>query len=577
MKTYLEQYYDTFLQGKVQIGYELQTLLESLIKDLNSDKYIYDIYDAYLRIELIERFCKHTKDPFTGMPFRLMLWEKAFVEVMYSFKNKKTGRDRFKKILLLIARKNGKTSLLAALMFAELLLGSGKDLVCASNNDEQAKLIFTEVENMIRLFDPYYKAGKMRGKYFHINISYIKQKQVNNVLKRLTDRQKSGLGRNLNFVAVDESNQLVSGEMPSQLFKGTSIKLNAKFINITTDGVVHGGYLDKELIKCREILAGEKTDDISEATLPWLYTQDSENEIWTVNHENVGDIEHPCVWQKSNPSLYEVKQPQYIFEQLDESQQDNEVLSETLVYDFNIKQNAIQSWLAPSEYEYIQEEKQLADFKGSVCLAAVDLSQNVDLTNVKILLMKPNDNKKYIFGKYFLPESKLQDSNDKKAGAKYLEWHSKGYCDLHEGNGVKVIKVAEWFRDLALKYGIKVYKLGYDRRLSEAFIETMASYGYRHYGKDATCESLNQDKYTLSSPMKMVKKELQDQLIHGLNEMDKWCLANTSYETDSNFMIKPAKTEESKRIDGAAVLIMLYAIFIKHGERYMKYINSKEV
>ena len=84
------------------------------------------------------------------------------------------------------------------------------------------------------------------------------------------------------------------------------------------------------------------------------------------------------------------------------------------------------------------------EFRDCYCFAAVDLSQTTDLTNAKILLMKPNDNNKYIFSKYFIPESKLNDSNDKEAGAKYEEWARDTLCDVHEGNAIDLAKVAEW-------------------------------------------------------------------------------------------------------------------------------------
>ena len=147
-KTYFEQYKEEIAKGKIIIGNELRMLLDNLTADLENDKYEYNTEDAHEIIEFIEGFCKHTQDPFSGQPFIMMLWEKAFVEVVYSFKIRKTGRDRFKKIILLIARKNGKSTLCAALAFAELMLGKGKSIITASNNDDQAKIIFEEVSNM---------------------------------------------------------------------------------------------------------------------------------------------------------------------------------------------------------------------------------------------------------------------------------------------------------------------------------------------------------------------------------------------------------------------------------------------
>ena len=81
---------------------------------------------------------------------------------------------------------------------------------------------------------------------------------------------------------------------------------------------------------------------------------------------------------------------------------------------------------------------------------------------------------------------------------------------------------------------------------------------------------INQSKYVMSVPMKMVEADLKSQLIHGLNDMDKWCLSNTSFEIDGQQNIMPIKVTASKRIDGAVTLIILYAIFMRYRNDYMK-------
>src|SRR5699024_11556841 len=69
-----------------------------------------------------------------------------------------------------------------------------------------------------------------------------------------------------------------------------SIKDDPLFINLTTEGFVNDGYLDNKLVYARKVLNDEIDDD---TFLPWLYTQDSENEIW----------QDETSWYKSNPSL----------------------------------------------------------------------------------------------------------------------------------------------------------------------------------------------------------------------------------------------------------------------------------
>ena len=122
MQTYLEQYREAIRSGEIIAGHELITALDTYIADMQNPRYVYDTKEAYKRIEFIETFVKLTKSPFYGKPMKLMLWQKAFIECMYSFKNAETGRDRFKRILLLIGRKNAKSETCNGLAFTELML-----------------------------------------------------------------------------------------------------------------------------------------------------------------------------------------------------------------------------------------------------------------------------------------------------------------------------------------------------------------------------------------------------------------------------------------------------------------------
>jgi hypothetical protein len=99
----------------IVIGQELRQALENIIDDLENPEWYYDTADAELRQEFIETFCRHTKSPFYGQPFILELWEKAVIEAFYSFKSVATRQRRFKKCILLIARKKRKVDTLRSL------------------------------------------------------------------------------------------------------------------------------------------------------------------------------------------------------------------------------------------------------------------------------------------------------------------------------------------------------------------------------------------------------------------------------------------------------------------------------
>ena len=286
--SYLEQYYNEIKSGNIVAGLELTTELQKLVKDLENPKYKYDKQESHLRIEFMENLCLQSKKPFYNKPLELLLWEKAFIETVYSFKvyDKELERwiRRFRNVLLLIARKNGKTTLMAADAHTDLRIGEGgMDIVCASNDDKQASLLWNEIDSMRRGIDPH-------SKYTHRNMSFILNTKKNIKIFKMSSKTQNKDGRNIDKMYMDESHDATNDEIAEAGQKSMSTKDEPLFINLTTEGFINDGYLDNELKYARDVLYDE-IEDIH--YLPWLYTQDSEEEIWQDRQS----------WYKSNPRI----------------------------------------------------------------------------------------------------------------------------------------------------------------------------------------------------------------------------------------------------------------------------------
>lgn len=110
--SYFQEYLSEIRAGKIIVGRELMTELEKLESDLDNPRYRYDTAESDKRIRFIEKECKHYEAPWAGKPFLLLLWEKAVIELLYSFKIYDEDLERwvrrFKEMTLLVARKNGK-------------------------------------------------------------------------------------------------------------------------------------------------------------------------------------------------------------------------------------------------------------------------------------------------------------------------------------------------------------------------------------------------------------------------------------------------------------------------------------
>ena len=553
--SFLLEYHARIECGEMLVGQELWQELKNLKEDFQNDAFYYDTKDALLRIDFMERCVRLTKSPYYNKPMILMLWQKAFIEAVYSFKMSETTFDRFKKVLLLIARKNTKSETCSALGLSELIVGNdGADIVCSSNDDNQASITYDAIDTMRRLIDPDDLDTKR-------NQRFILNKTNGSKIFKLSERTRNKEGRNIDFAILDEIHEMQENIIAKSIEQSQSLKDNPKLILITTEGFVVDGYLDGELKKARAIINGEDDSQSGMRFLPWLYTQDSENEVW----------QNPKTWVKSNPTLGIVKKWDYLQEQVEIARKSKADRIFVLSKDFNIKQNSVEMWLNLEDYTY-KAVYDLEDFRGCVCLGAVDLSETTDLTCAKILMMKPDDNTKYIHTMYFIPERKLEDSDDWYAGAKYKEWAKEGLLTITEGNDLDLSVVADWFYKLYKEYDIKLWKCGYDQRFSKDWITRMDSYGWTKENEDLIL--ILQNAQTLSNALKLCEADLKKQVInYNENKIDRWCFKNAGIKVDDRSQCLCVKTEKAKRIDGAVTLIILYETYRRYRTEYKQIVG----
>jgi phage terminase large subunit-like protein len=549
---YLEEYHRQIMSGEIIAGYELKDELNKLMEEMQDDRYVYDCTDPDLRMDFMENCVRLTKSPFYGQPMKLMLWQKAFISATYGFKMAEDLTDRFRRILLLIARKNTKSETCSGLALTELITGNdGSDIVCSSNDDNQANILYEAINTMRLMIDPNQKDTWK-------NQQHIRCKFNGSKVFKLSDRTRNKEGRNIDFAIVDEVHEMKDNVIIKSIEQSQSLKPNPKLILITTEGFVNGGFLDDELVKARKILTGEDDSISAERYLPWLYTQDSEQEVW----------QDERTWQKSNPTVGIVKRWDYLREQVDAARRSKADRMFTLSKDFNFKVSNSEAWITGEMLEYSRVYN-LDEFRGSISLGGVDLAETTDMCSAKILMLKPEDNTKYIHQMYWIPESKLKMSDDKESGAKYEEWSRKGLIRIVEGNEVDVSVVADWFAELYKEYKIRTYKVGYDQRFAKDFLKRMDDYGFEY-------EMIYQNRYVLSNPMRLVEADLRDQLIaFNDNEIDKWCLQNTSVQVWDTGHIMPVKIkgQAARRIDGTLSLIMCYEML----RRYKTEMNNSLV
>ena len=545
--SFLLSYINEIEAGRIIAGNELKSVLKRLKDDLNDPRFIYDEEPGRLRIEFIEKFCKHTKSPFNGQPFILELWEKALLECAYGFKMADSGLRRFNEVVLLIARKNGKTTFVAGIDLAEFFLSSGgTDIVCASNTNEQASILFEEINNMRE------QSRALRNeKRSRKNIFYIYSPTNKNKIKKLSAQSRNKDGYNIEVGCIDEVHEMTDSKVYDAIKQSQSTKREPLIFIITTEGTTVDGFLDNKLDYCRKMIKGE-IDDIR--ILPWLYTQDSDVEIFS----------DPSSWQKSNPSIGTIKTRSYFEDMMVKARNDLATRVTMMCKDFNIKQLESGSWLTYLDLNNETKYK-LDDLRDSYAIGGVDLSSTTDLTAAVLLIIKGG--KKYVIPHFFMP-SELIAQRVQEDKIPYDIWVKKGLVTLTEGNQNDFSLVTQWFLKMVREYGIRPLWIGYDPWNSQYWVKEMEDSGF-------TMEKIRQGIYTLSEPMKQLEGDLKNKLvIYDNNPILKWCFSNTQAKVDVNGNIQPSKLNSKlKRIDGCVALIIAYAVLNRYKIEYENMIS----
>ncbi len=539
---YLKEYYFKIENGEILVGDELKIVLDGLITDLNNPLYYFDETPGNLRIDFIETFCKHTKSPFNGEPFILELWEKAILQVAYGFKMTTTGLRRFTEVVLLIARKNGKTTFIAGIDLAEFFLSTGGvDIVCASNTSEQANILFEEINNMREASKSLSKEKRSKK-----NIFCIYSPKNKNKIKKLSAQSRNLDGYNIEVGCIDEVHEMTDSKVYDAVKQSQSTKKEPLIFIITTEGTTVGGFLDKKLEYCRKMIKGEIKDD---KVLPWLYTQNSIREIY----------EDKKSWQRSNPSLGKVKMTTYLEDLMNKSKNDLSTRVTMLCKDFNIKQTESGAWL---DFESISNDNKFLfeEVKHSYAIGGVDLSSTTDLTCAVLFVIK-ND-KRYVIPQFFMPKD-VVNKRMEEDNVPYDIWIKKGLITLTEGSQNDFSLVTKWFLQMVREFDIRPLWIGYDPWNSQYWIKEMEDAGFE-------MEKIRQGIYTLSEPMKQLEADLKNKKInYNNNPILKWCLANTQAKVDVNGNIQPTKLNSKyKRIDGTVALIIAYAVYNRFRNDY---------
>lgn len=545
---YVREYWRKIESGEIVTSRRVKAVYGRLMAEMDSpaadSPYYLDEETGERPIIFIERFCKQSQGTL-GAPLRLELFQKAFIQTLFGWLLKSTGYRRFRETLFLVGRKNGKSTLLAALALYMLVADyeGAAEIYSVATKKDQARKTLTEAVNMVKQSPELRAIIKKRRNdiYFPATAS---------TFEALASDSNTLDGLNSHAVIIDELHAIRDRNLYEVMKQSTSSRRQPLVIMITTSGTVRESVFDNLYGLACDIADGKVTED---TFLPVLYELDARAE-WT----------DPQAWIKANPGLGTIKQYATLAAFVERAKKNPEDLPGVLCKDFNVPETSASVWLS---FEDIKNDATftMQDVYNTYAIGGCDLSATTDLTCATLLIRRSReDDTVYVLQHYFIPQKRIDQLDEHNSQeAPYKIWAERELLTICDGARVDYSEVTAWFCQMRDEFKIDAFAVGYDRALAGYWVDEMKANGF-------DMRAVAQGPYTWSQPMREMGAAFADKKVnYNRNPVLVWCLSNTAVKKSGVNNIQPVKVSDRRRIDGAVSLLNAWVIYVRDNEDYM--------
>lgn len=457
MTDYLLAYYQAIQDGSVTVGKWIKLFYEYLIRGLHEQRFTFDAKKANRAIKFIETFCHHCEGREDLL--KLELWQKAIVSVIFGVLDH-DGNRQFREVVVIVARKNGKSLFAAAIMaYCVFLDGEyGAKVFCVAPKLDQADLVYSAFWQTIAKEPELAALIKRRKSDYYVEYT-------NSSVKKLAFNAKKADGFNPHLTVCDEIASW-PGDNGLKQYEVMKSALGARrqplILSISTSGYVNEGIYDELIKRSTRFLLGDSKES---RLAPFLYM-----------------IDDPARWndinelRKSNPNLGVSVPVDYLLEEIAVAEGSLSKRAEFLTKYANIKQSSSQAWLSAQDVERASGAPlRLEDFRDCYCVGGIDLSRTTDLTACCAVIERAG--KLYVFARFFLPAERVEEATIRD-GLPYAAYVERGLLQLSGDNFVDYHDCFDWFRRLVEEYQIYPLQVGYDRYSAQYLIQDMQAYGF---------------------------------------------------------------------------------------------------
>lgn len=491
-------------------------------------------------VKFVQQFVTMTSGrKFAGKPMKLMPWQiHDIIEPLYGWVDD-AGLRRYRRAAIFVSKKNGKSSLMAALVLYHLLADGepGAAVYGAAVDRIQAGLIYRSVAASVRANPELSRALEVID-----SRSTIVHRPTASRYTCLAADSWRAEGIDASAVVVDELHAHRKPDLVEALTYAGAARSQPLVVAISTAGESRNGigyrwYEDARLV--------HTTPEANPTFFGKIY------EAKVDDPRGYGD---QAVWREANPSLgVTISEKDFAADYADSLTAGTKTTS-FLRYRLGIWAQADSRWFHGDAFGLCRKEPP-EPLEGRPCVVGVDLASNLDMTAAAFLFKAP-DGSYDVEMRYWVPEETVAE-RERKDRVPYTTWIREGWLTVTEGSRLDHQAVA---RDI-LAYGRdhQIVRVGADPWQVGLLASLLQQEGLDVKG-------VAQNTKTLNAGSKHLEGLVAEGRFRFVSPILAWNANNVSCYTDTTGMIKPDKQKSTEKIDGIAALVNAFAMALASDE-----------